>query len=98
ATNACLASDVAVGSTVESVEALTREHGHSTPQMAGSWAKKVGARKLVLNHFSSRYSGASDEESLAVMEEIRALAVQEFGGDVDVARDFTVVSVPRRKD
>lgn len=30
-------------------------HGHSTSEMAGQFAKKVGAKLLVLSHFSTRY-------------------------------------------
>ncbi|GAA5942675.1 hypothetical protein JCM3775_003675 [Rhodotorula graminis] len=55
--------------TEASVRALAREHGHSTPQVAGEFARLVGARELVLNHLSVKYpdpdargaQGASDE-------------------------------------
>ena len=30
------------------------QHGHSTPQMAGAFAKRVNAERLVLTHFSPR--------------------------------------------
>jgi len=33
-------------------------HGHSTARMAGEYAEQVGAKLLVLTHFSSRYSAA----------------------------------------
>ncbi|KAI8621560.1 beta-lactamase-like protein [Chytriomyces sp. MP71] len=94
ATNACLAADVEAGGTLESVEKQTREHGHSTPQMAGAFSKRVNAMRLVLNHFSSRYKGDDAPESLAVMEEVRKLAVGEFGREqVVCARDFMNVIV-----
>ena len=32
-------------------------HGHSTPIMAGEFAREMGAAMLVLTHFSSRYPG-----------------------------------------
>ncbi|KAJ3099013.1 hypothetical protein HDU96_010849 [Phlyctochytrium bullatum] len=90
---------VAVAALRVRVRETAMAHGHSTPEMAGEVAKKWGARKLVLNHFSSRYSGdVEDPEARSVMEEIRMLAVEAFGSeDVVTARDFLCVGVPRRK-
>lgn len=93
--------------TYEAAEENARAHGHSTPQMAGRWAKGVNARRLVLTHFSARYKGDDGGEEGAigegprVMEEIRQLAVGEFGGkerdgSVFCARDFWSIEVPRR--
>ncbi|KNC99081.1 ribonuclease Z [Spizellomyces punctatus DAOM BR117] len=98
ATNACLKADLASGQTPSSVQESTISHGHSTPEMAGAFARLVGARKLVLNHFSSRYKGDLSEESLQIMEEIRALAVGTFmNEDVICARDFLSVEIVRRR-
>ena len=36
------------------VERDTYQHGHSTPEMAGRFAAKVRAERLVLTHFSAR--------------------------------------------
>lgn len=32
--------------------------GHSIPEMAGEFAKLIGARDLVLNHIGGRYAAA----------------------------------------
>lgn len=45
-------------------------HGHSTPQMAGAFAKRVGAKRLVLNHFSPRYKGNQSLDSMSIMTRI----------------------------
>ena len=41
--------------TQSSVEAKTRDRGHSTPAMAGAFARRIGAERLVLNHIGARY-------------------------------------------
>ncbi|EJD07680.1 Metallo-hydrolase/oxidoreductase [Fomitiporia mediterranea MF3/22] len=81
--------------THESVEARTRSRGHSTPQMAGRFARSAGVRRLALNHFSARYKGDDDvnPESKAIMEGIRSLAEKEFGGEVVCARDHMTIHV-----
>ncbi|KAI9354618.1 beta-lactamase-like protein [Zopfochytrium polystomum] len=43
------------------VRAQTIAHGHSTPEMAGAFARRVGARALVLSHFSNRYKDDGDD-------------------------------------
>ena len=45
----------------ESMRAI--KHGHSTPLIAGELGGLVGARKIVLNHFSSRFPPASQTSS-----------------------------------
>lgn len=40
---------------MEVVMKTTLARGHSTPVMAGEFAKRVGAQALVLNHIGSRY-------------------------------------------
>jgi ribonuclease Z len=78
------------GDTFESVETRTKSRGHSTPQMAGAFAKHIGARKLVMNHFSARYAGDDDvdQESKKVMTAIAELAAEHYQGDIVCARDF----------
>lgn len=77
--------------TFESVQKKAMERGHSTPQMAGAFAKRIRAKKLLLNHFSARYPGNDDVDGVAknIMSAIRDLAINEFGsGQVVCARDF----------
>jgi ribonuclease BN (tRNA processing enzyme) len=42
----------------------TLNHGHSTPEVAGEFAKRIKARRLVLNHFSPRYKGDNHRTSV----------------------------------
>ena len=49
-------------------------HGHSTPYIAGDFAKKIRAKKLLLNHFSARYKGDQSIDSLSVMYRIEGQA------------------------
>ncbi|KAI0796326.1 beta-lactamase-like protein [Irpex lacteus] len=85
--------------TYESVEERSRSRGHSTPQVAGRFATRVGAKKLLLNHFSARYAGNDDVDQKAkvVMDAIRELAEKEFQGPVVCARDFMSIEVEQRK-
>lgn len=84
--------------TYESVEERTKSRGHSTPQMAGGFAKRVSARRLFLNHFSSRYAGGNEESSRAIMEAIKQLAIAEFGNEeVVCARDLMNVEIPSKR-
>ena len=60
----------------------TGDHaGHSTPAQAGAMARRCGAGKLVLIHFS-----ALDSE----LEGLRRAAEAEFDGLVELAEDFAV--------
>lgn len=81
--------------TFESVEERAKSRGHSTPQMAAAFATRIGARWLVLSHFSPRYPGNDDvsAEARATMEAIANLAREQFTGEITCARDLMTVDV-----
>jgi len=91
-TNACLSVDLDKKRPFE-VERVARQHGHSTPQMAGRLARKLNADHLVLTHFSPRYLGDSSHYATRIMNEIRTLARNEFHGPVTTALDLMRVTL-----
>lgn len=64
---------------------------HSTAGMAGSFARRVRARSLVLTHFSDRY-GTGDHTVRRLVAEAEATYGRE-GGPVLAARDFSFLPV-----
>jgi ribonuclease Z len=68
-------------------EALAREYGHLTARQAAGVAAAGGVRKLVLTHFSQRYT-----EPQRLADEASAV----YGGELVVAADLMRVPVPRR--
>jgi ribonuclease Z len=80
----------------EIVEQRTKSRGHSTPQMAGAFATRINARRLVLNHFSARYAGDDDvdEEAKKIMIAIADLAATEYRGEIVCARDLMTIEIP----
>lgn len=84
--------------TMEAVEERARQHGHSTPQMAGAFAHRIAAKTLILTHFSARYKGDLSDDAVKVMEEIRQLALQRFGNDKELhcARDLWTFDIKHR--
>jgi ribonuclease Z len=66
---------------------LARDYGHLTAGQAASVAAACGVRRLVLTHFSQRYSDPA---------RFREEAATVFDGEIVVAQDLTRVPVPRR--
>jgi ribonuclease Z len=64
-------------------EATTPEPfaGHTTPRQAGQVAARAGAKRLVLVHFSPRWT----MEAARAIEEVR---VGGYSGDVEIGREF----------
>jgi ribonuclease Z len=67
---------------------LARDYGHLTAAQAARVAAECGVRRLVLTHFSGRYTDPRrfHDEAAAV-----------FGGDIVVAEDLMRVPVPARR-
>ena len=90
------------------LESEAFHHGHSTPQMAGRFAARVGAKQLLLTHFSPRYLGDASDISMRVMWQIEQqarkaaakhgateeLVKDKHGNGVIAAWDHMSVSVP----
>lgn len=73
-TNAYLPQHAKSSETLVSVQERAISRGHSTPELAGEFARLCGSDILVLTHFSSRYSGADVKGARKVMEGFEKLA------------------------
>ena len=70
---------------------------HSTAEMAGAFARRLDAKKLVLTHFSPRYSRAATLQRSQEKDIVRLVteAQQAFGKeDVIAADDFMTCDIP----
>ena len=66
---------------------------HSTTTMAAQTALAAGARKLLMTHFSPRYAPGNAVELKDLLQEARAIFP-----NTDMAHDFMVYEVPRRRE
>lgn len=73
-TNAYLPTYGNSNDTLEGVRERAISRGHSTPEMAGEFARRCQSQILVLTHFSSRYSGADIKGAIKVMRCFEKLA------------------------
>ncbi len=82
----------------EQLERDAKKHGHSTPEMAGAFAKKILAKKLILTHFSARYAGDASSRSMVPMWNIEDKARETSGlwgtNDVIAAWDYMHLTIP----
>lgn len=64
--------------------------------MAGLFATKIKAKKLILTHFSQRYKGVSDnKDDCDSVEKLIKQAEKAFkSGSVVAAEDFLVIQLP----
>jgi ribonuclease Z len=70
--------------------ALAAEYGHLTVAQAARVAAECGVRRLVLTHFSQRYS---DRDPACFHDEAAAV----FDGEIVIAEDLSRVSLPPRR-
>ncbi|KAF5376535.1 hypothetical protein D9757_008283 [Collybiopsis confluens] len=86
----------------ETVKEKTLARGHSMPEMAGTFAKAIGAKNLVLNHIGGRFPAPDANTSYRlkgvranVITEIERQASEAWGmGTARAAWDFMHVTIP----
>ncbi|CXI20461.1 metallo-hydrolase/oxidoreductase, putative [Plasmodium berghei] len=67
--------------TINHYNKIIYERGHSTSYMAGNFAKKIRAKKLILTHFSQRYIGDNKLKNMIIMKRIENEALEAFYSD-----------------
>ena len=66
--------------------------------MAGHFATKIKAKKLILTHFSQRYKGVNDniDDSDSVEKLLKQAEGAFKSGSVVTAEDFLVIQLPMK--
>lgn len=72
--------------------ALVQSRGHSTPSVAGDFARRVGAQALVLTHFSQKHR-PSDVDAMAAFRDAATAASGLPQECVHCARDFDSLKI-----
>ncbi|KAL4244735.1 hypothetical protein ABKN59_010203 [Abortiporus biennis] len=62
----------------ENVQEKAKEKGHSTPAMAGKFAKMLGAERLILNHIGARFPAPLSHSSSPGHEKFRQRCMEEI--------------------
>jgi ribonuclease Z len=70
---------------------MAAQRAHSTAGQAAEIARRAGAARLVITHFSARYQQESDETVAQLLAEARAVFPA-----TEAAHDLMTVAVPRR--
>eukprot|EP01080_Neovahlkampfia_damariscottae_P005411 gene5411-9224_t len=75
------------------------QKGHSTPKMAASFAKSIGAKRLILTHFSARYAGSNvdEKDTRTSINLLKSQAKEIFGESVELAEDFKSFEIKKNK-
>ncbi|CAL1703017.1 unnamed protein product [Somion occarium] len=95
--------------TAESVETKAIEKGHSTPSMAGTFARQIGAERLVLNHIGARFPAPATGRPQTGWERFRRECITEIERQAEetwrprngikaiAAWDFCTIVIPPNK-
>ncbi|CDJ66825.1 hypothetical protein, conserved [Eimeria necatrix] len=79
-----------MGAHVQTASQAAFERGHSSAAMAGSFAFRAGAARLLLTHFSQRYRGDPFLRSVLTMERVEEEARQAY----DIERQLQAAAPP----
>lgn len=79
---------------LDAMQSKARKRGHSTPTMAGKFARDIRAYELAITHFGGEISANLDNKALT---EAAASIKKTFGKGPIIARDFLKIQVQRKR-